>query len=83
MDVLRKVFYQQHLRVWLFQSSTLTESNAICIGGVGYILGKHTLGMHPSPQWPLGLLAHPLVFLCQAIAHVRESKVVHALLGAY
>lgn len=40
-----------------------------------------------SLQWPLGLLAHPLVFFClryvSLTAHVRESKVVHALLSAY
>lgn len=67
VDVLRKDLYQQHLRLWPFSLASVsvhTENNGMCLGGVGPVLGEHVLGVHPSPQWPLGLLARPLVFLC-------------------
>ena len=56
--------------------SVSTENNAICIWGVGFVLGKHALGIHPSPRWAVA------TSLGISLSHMRESKVVHVLLGA-
>lgn len=56
--------------------SVSTENNAICIWGVGFVLGKHALGIHPSPRWAVA------TSLGISLSHIRESKVVHVLLGA-
>lgn len=79
VDVLRKDLYQQHLRLWpLSQPSVFvsTENNAICIWGAGSVLGKHALGIHPSPWWAVA------TSLGISLSYVRESKVVYVLLGA-
>ena len=79
MDMLRKDLYQQHLRLWPLSQpsvSVSTENNAICIRGVGSVLRKHALGIHPSPRWAVA------TSLGISLSHVRESNVVHVLLGA-
>ena len=84
MDVLRKDFYQHHLRLWPYLSGLYCLwKQCRTYLRIGCVLGKHALGTHTSLQWPLGLLAYPLVFFCLRCAslHVQGKMRLYTLCG--
>lgn len=81
MDVLRKDLYQQHLRLWPLSQpsvSVSTENNAMFLRS-RTCSGKTFIRSTPKPTVASGSVVTSLGI---PLSHMRESKVVYALLGA-
>lgn len=86
MNVLRKDLYQQHLRLWPSQPSTLPEKQCHMYLRSWTCSGKTSTRNAPKPTVASESVGTSLgipVSQVYVITQVKESKIVHALLDVY